>query len=71
MTKTTFRGRPAGYWEFTFDGRARKYRAAELAFADTDGTQYVIYLSAPNARWGEYRPVFDTAVNGARLSSAS
>ena len=70
MTKTTFRGRPAGYWEFTFDGRARKYRAAELAFAGTDGTQYVIYLSAPNARWGEYRPAFDAAVNGARPRSA-
>ncbi|MGW2721875.1 serine/threonine-protein kinase [Streptomyces sp. NPDC001492] len=71
MTETTFRGRPAGYWEFTFDGRARKYRAAELAFAGTDGTQYVIYLSAPNAQWGEYRPVFDAAVNGARPSPAS
>ncbi|MGW1746753.1 serine/threonine-protein kinase [Streptomyces sp. NPDC002092] len=71
MTKTTFRGRPAGYWEFTFDGRARKYRAAELAFAGTDGTQYVIYLSAPNAQWGEYRPAFDAAVNGARPSSTS
>jgi len=71
MTKTTFRGQPAGYWEFTFDGRARKFRAAELAFASADGTQYVIYLSAPNAQWGEYRPVFDTAANGVRLTSAS
>lgn len=69
MTRTTFRGQPAGYWEFTFDGRARKYRAAELAFAATDGTQYVIYLSAPNAQWGEYRPAFDIAANGARLTS--
>ncbi|WP_030943701.1 serine/threonine-protein kinase [Streptomyces sp. NRRL S-646] len=71
MTKTTFRGQPAGYWEFTFDGRARKFRAAELAFASADGTQYVIYLSAPNAQWGEYRPVFDIAANGVRLSSTS
>ncbi|ANP56246.1 serine/threonine protein kinase [Streptomyces griseochromogenes] len=68
MAATTFRGRPAGYWEFTFDGRARKYRGAELAFAGADGTQYVIYLSAPDAQWHTYRPVFDTAVNGARLS---
>ncbi|MFI7408180.1 serine/threonine-protein kinase [Streptomyces sp. NPDC049627] len=67
MAETTFRGRPAGYWEFTFDGRARKYRAAELAFASTDGTQYVIYLSAPDEQWHEYRPAFDTAVNGVRL----
>ncbi|WP_432197177.1 serine/threonine-protein kinase [Streptomyces sp. bgisy027] len=68
MASTTFRGRPAGYWEFTFDGTARKFRAAELAFASDDGTQYVIYLSAPNAQWHEYRPVFENATNGARVS---
>ncbi|MEV8430668.1 serine/threonine-protein kinase [Streptomyces chartreusis] len=69
MASTTFRGRPAGYWEFTFDGTARKFRAAELAFASDDGTQYVIYLSAPNARWHEYRPVFENATNGARVNT--
>ncbi|MEV5877013.1 serine/threonine-protein kinase [Streptomyces sp. NPDC052101] len=68
MAATTFRGRPAGYWEFTFNGRARKFRAAELAFADTDGTQYTVYLSAPDAQWHKYRPVFDTAANGIRLT---
>ncbi|QOV37190.1 serine/threonine protein kinase [Streptomyces ferrugineus] len=68
MASTTFRGRPAGYWEFTFDGRAREYRAAELAFASSDGTQYVIYLSAPDAQWHEYRPAFETATDGARLT---
>ncbi|MFG2146373.1 protein kinase [Streptomyces sp. NPDC048696] len=67
MAPTTFRGRPAGYWEFTFQGKVRKYRAVELAFSGTDGTQYVVYLSAPNAQWDQYRPVFDTAVKGIRL----
>lgn len=71
MAETTFRGRPAGYWEFTFEGRQRKYRAAELAFASADGTQYVIYLSAPDARWHEYRPVFDNAVNGVRVGDGT
>ncbi|MDC0768390.1 serine/threonine-protein kinase [Streptomyces sp. HD] len=71
MSETTFRGRPAAYWEFTFEGRARKYRGAELAFASTDGTQYVIYLSAPDNQWHEYRPAFDNAVNGVRLSDSS
>ncbi|MFH0517516.1 serine/threonine-protein kinase [Streptomyces sp. M41] len=71
MAETTFRGRPAGYWEFTFDGRARKYRAAELAFASTDGTQYVIYLSAPDDQWHEHRPSFDTAVRGVGLRGES
>ncbi|WP_043267491.1 serine/threonine-protein kinase [Streptomyces sp. CT34] len=67
MGPTTFRGRPAGYWEFTFQGRARGYRAVELAFSGADGTQYVIYLSAPNEQWDRYRPAFDTAVKGVRL----
>ncbi|GHE04935.1 serine/threonine-protein kinase [Streptomyces alanosinicus] len=67
MDRTTFRGRPAGYWEFTFQGRVRKYRAVELSFSGADGTQYVIYLSAPNDQWSQYRPVFDNAVNGVRL----
>ncbi|MEU9121128.1 serine/threonine-protein kinase [Streptomyces sp. NPDC048506] len=67
MSPTTFRGRAAGYWEFTFDGKARKYRAVELAFSGSDGTQYVVYLSAPNEQWDRYRPVFDTAVKGIRL----
>ncbi|KUM99597.1 serine/threonine protein phosphatase [Streptomyces yokosukanensis] len=67
MDRTTFRGRPAGYWEFTFQGRVRKYRAVELAFSGSDGTQYVIYLSAPNDEWSRYRPVFDNAAKGIRL----
>ncbi|MFE3263677.1 serine/threonine-protein kinase [Streptomyces sp. NPDC059215] len=71
MDATTFRGRPAGYWEFTFNGRARKYRAAEVAIAGADDTQYVVYLSAPDAQWHKYRPVFDATVNGIRLSNKS
>ncbi|MFF4950991.1 serine/threonine-protein kinase [Streptomyces chattanoogensis] len=67
MAPTTFRGRPAGYWEFTFDGTLREYRGVELAFSGADGTQYVVYLSAPNAQWHEYRPVFDNTVKGIRL----
>ncbi|MEU8783421.1 serine/threonine-protein kinase [Streptomyces sp. NPDC048637] len=69
MDPTTFRGRPAGYWEFTFNGSERKYRAVELAFSSTDGTQYVVYLSAPDAQWNRYRPVFDNAVKGIRLDA--
>ncbi|MFF6983798.1 serine/threonine-protein kinase [Streptomyces sp. NPDC008343] len=67
MSRTTFRGRTAGYWEFTFEGRVRGYRGVELAVNGADNTQYAIYLSAPEAQWDEYRPVFDTAVNGIRL----
>lgn len=67
MTASTVHGRPAGYWEFTFDGKVRTFRAVEVAFADTAGTQYVVYFSAPDAEWDQHRPVFDTAVEGLRL----
>lgn len=67
MSRTTFRGRTAGYWEFTFQGRVRAFRGVELAINGADNTQYAIYLSAPDAQWDEYRPVFDAAVNGIRL----
>lgn len=67
MDPTTFRGRPAGYWEFTFNGSAREFRAVEVAFSSADGTQYVVYLCAPNEQWSRYRPVFDTALQGVRL----
>ncbi|TJZ50375.1 serine/threonine protein kinase [Streptomyces piniterrae] len=67
MAPTTFRGRPAGYWEFTFKGTLRDYRAVEVAFSGADGTQYVVYLSAPNAQWDQYRPDFDNALKGIRL----
>ncbi|WP_030797097.1 serine/threonine-protein kinase [Streptomyces sp. NRRL S-337] len=67
MSRTTFRGLRAGYWEFTFDGTQRGFRAVEMAFSGTDGTQYTVYLSAPEAQWTRYRPVFDTTMRGIRL----
>ncbi len=67
MSRTEFRGRAAGYWEFTFQGRVRGYRGVELAISGADNAQYTVYLSAPSAQWNEYRPIFDTAVNGIRL----
>ncbi|MEU9497263.1 serine/threonine-protein kinase [Streptomyces sp. NPDC048196] len=67
MSRTTFRGLRAGYWEFTFDGTQRGFRAVEMAFSGTDSTQYTVYLSAPEAEWTRYRPVFDTTMKGIRL----
>ncbi|MFF3767310.1 serine/threonine-protein kinase [Streptomyces sp. NPDC001922] len=67
MNATTFRGQQAGYWEFTFTGRVRKYRAVELAFNGSDGTRYVIFLSAPAEDWTKYRSVFDRTVDGFRF----
>ncbi|MFE1174411.1 serine/threonine-protein kinase [Streptomyces sp. NPDC058773] len=69
MDPSKFQGRPAGYWEFTFQGTARQFRGVELAFSSADGTRYVVYLSAPSAEWSKYRPVFDNALKGVRLDA--
>jgi hypothetical protein len=63
MQRTSFRGQPAAIWEFTFQGRARAFRAINLGYGREGEREYDIYLSAPAADWDTYRPVFDTARN--------
>ncbi|MEU4845264.1 serine/threonine-protein kinase [Streptomyces gilvosporeus] len=64
MQQTTFRQQPAVVWEFTFQGKSRKYRAIEQGFGRAGGREYDIYLSAPDAQWDTYRPLFDTCTDG-------
>ena len=64
MQQTTFQQQPAAIWEFTFQGRARVFRAIDLGFGREGDREYDIYLSAPDAKWDTYRPVFDTARDG-------
>ncbi|MEW1829897.1 serine/threonine-protein kinase [Streptomyces sp. NPDC088196] len=64
MQQTTFRQQPAAIWEFTFQGRVRVFRAIDLGFGREGGREYDIYLSAPDAKWDTYRPVFDTVRDG-------
>nr|WP_229913518.1 serine/threonine-protein kinase [Streptomyces capitiformicae] len=64
MQKTTFRGQPAAIWEFTFQGRARAFRAIDLGFGREGEREYDIYLSAPDEKWDTYRPVFDKVRDG-------
>ncbi|MFE9450879.1 serine/threonine-protein kinase [Streptomyces sp. NPDC006739] len=64
MQRTTFRGQPAAVWEFTFKGRAREFRAIDLGHGREGGREYDIYLSAPSARWDQYRAVFDDIRDG-------
>ena len=64
MQQTTFQQQPAAIWEFTFQGRVRMFRAIDLGFGREGGREYDIYLSAPDAKWDTYRPVFDTARDG-------
>ncbi|MEU4097597.1 serine/threonine-protein kinase [Streptomyces sp. NPDC026673] len=64
MQSTRWRDRPAAIWEFTFQGRARDFRAIDLGFGEPGGREFAVYLSAPAAQWDEFRPVFDNAVAG-------
>ncbi|MFC4466019.1 serine/threonine protein phosphatase [Streptomyces xiangluensis] len=64
MQKTSFRGQPAAVWEFTFQGRARAFRAIDLGYGREGAKEYDIYLSAPDVQWATYRPVFDKVRNG-------
>lgn len=64
MQKTTFRGQPAAVWEFTFQGRARSFRAIDLGYGREGEREYDIYLSAPDADWDAHRPVFDRVRDG-------
>ncbi|MGN9755821.1 serine/threonine-protein kinase [Streptomyces sp. SD31] len=64
MQKTTFKDKPAAVWEFTFHGRARVFRAIDLGYGEAGGREYDIYLSAPDAEWDTFRPVFDNVRDG-------
>ncbi|UXX91900.1 serine/threonine protein kinase [Streptomyces sp. AD2-2] len=64
MQQTTFQQQPAAIWEFTFQGRVRVFRAIDLGFGREAGREYDIYLSAPDAKWDTYRPVFDMVRDG-------
>jgi hypothetical protein len=64
LQKTTFKEKPAAVWEFTFQGRARAFRAIDLGYGTPGGREYDIYLSAPDAQWEAYRPVFDAVRDG-------
>ncbi|UUU25790.1 serine/threonine-protein kinase [Streptomyces sp. DSM 40750] len=64
MQQTTFREQPAAIWEFTFQGRARAYRAIDLGYGREGEREYDIYLSAPDSEWDTHRPVFDRVRDG-------
>ncbi|MEV7388874.1 serine/threonine-protein kinase [Streptomyces sp. NPDC091215] len=68
MQRTAFRGQPAAIWEFTFQGRVRVFRAIDLGYGREGGREYDIYLSAPDAKWETYRPVFDNVRDGFRAT---
>ncbi|WAP56633.1 serine/threonine-protein kinase [Streptomyces sp. S465] len=67
MQETKFLNMPAAVWEFKFRGSERMFRAIDLGFGKEGGKEYAIYLSAPDADWDTYRPVFDEVRDGFRI----
>ncbi|MGI5470402.1 hypothetical protein [Streptomyces sp. CA-132043] len=66
LQDTLFQGQPAAVWEFTFQGRAREFRAIDLGFGKEGEDEYALYLSAPKAQWAQYQNVFNVARDGFR-----
>ncbi len=52
---------PAAIWEYTWQGKARTWHAIDLGFGKEGGTEYAVYLSAPDLQWPDRLPVFSTA----------
>ncbi|MFF0729533.1 serine/threonine-protein kinase [Streptomyces sp. NPDC004134] len=69
MQSTTYRGMPAAIWEFTWQGRAREWRARDLGFGRPGEKEYAIYLSTPSADWDLHEPVFENVSDGIRLET--
>ncbi|MFD8548545.1 serine/threonine-protein kinase [Streptomyces sp. NPDC059649] len=64
LQDTTYRGQPAAIWEYLFQGSVRMYRATDLGFGREGEREYAIYLSAPDALWTQYKPVFNVVCDG-------
>ncbi|NLU73061.1 serine/threonine protein kinase [Streptomyces sp. HNM0575] len=68
MNATTYQGRKAAIWEYTWQGRARMYHAVDLGFGKEGGRHYALYLSAPDADWAKAKRHFDMAVKTFRTA---
>ncbi|WP_314174137.1 serine/threonine-protein kinase [Streptomyces winkii] len=71
MNATTYHGRRAAIWEYTWQGRARPFRAIDLGFGKEGERHYALYLSAPDAEWGASKKYFDMAVKTFRIKPPS
>ncbi|OPF84699.1 serine/threonine protein phosphatase [Streptomyces antioxidans] len=67
LQETKYQGMPAAIWEFRFRGEVRMFRAVDLGFGNEGDKEYAIYLSAPDADWSTYRPIFDEVRDGFRI----
>ncbi|WP_308013746.1 serine/threonine-protein kinase [Streptantibioticus parmotrematis] len=70
-TSTTVNGvqEPAAIWEFTWNGPSQLEHAIDLGFGQEGGTEYAVYVQAPDADWANWLPVFETAIKTFRPTS--
>ncbi|MEU1016661.1 serine/threonine-protein kinase [Streptomyces sp. NPDC005898] len=71
LNSNTFRDRPGALWEFSWtagsnDTTAGPRRAISQTYIGRDGTEYVLYMSAPAAGWDVTRERFDAMLRGWR-----
>ncbi|MFD9884894.1 protein kinase [Streptomyces alboflavus] len=71
LNSNTFRDRPGALWEFSWKAGASDTtkgprRAISQSYVSRAGTEYVIYMSAPEANWNKTRQQFDAVLRGWR-----
>ncbi|NUW39855.1 serine/threonine-protein kinase [Nonomuraea rhodomycinica] len=57
---TTFLGRPAADWEYTWRRDGAIVHVLNRGFRTADGRPYALYWEAPDSRWSRDRRYFDT-----------
>ncbi|MDO0935692.1 serine/threonine-protein kinase [Streptomyces sp. DG2A-72] len=72
LKEELFRDLPGVRWEYTFNALAKDaphyfqgpYRAIDVGYMDSDGTEYAIYASSPADDWATTRKQFDWILRG-------
>ncbi|MFD0414152.1 protein kinase [Streptomyces sp. NPDC127108] len=71
LNSNTFRDRPGALWEFRWTAGASDTtkgprQAISQSYISRAGTEYVIYMSAPEGNWNKTRQQFDAVLRGWR-----
>ncbi|MFJ6648181.1 serine/threonine-protein kinase [Streptomyces sp. NPDC091290] len=72
LKENQYRDRAGSQWEYTWDAQPKDTpfpgprRAIDQGYIDRDGTEYAIYMSAPQKDWAEARAQFSAVLRGWR-----
>jgi hypothetical protein len=72
LKEELFRDLPGVRWEYTWDALAKDpphyfpgpYRAIDVGYMESDGTEYAIYAASPADDWATTRKQFDWILRG-------